>query len=195
MEDLFVLENKRQIIELLQVVERPGIDRVIKHLEETDFFVAPASTRFHGNYDGGLAEHSLYVYKLLKQKNEIYDLGLSQDTIKIAALLHDICKINLYHKALKNRQNPKTLKWEKYEGYGYEDDFPVGHGEKSIIKIQQFMRLTRDEILMIRWHMGGFEDKSTQNSMSAAWNMCKGGLALHTADMEASYILERHVEK
>lgn len=188
------MQVKEEIIEILRATNREGIEDVIKYLEETDFFVAPASTRFHGNYDGGLAEHSLNVYKLLQAKNKQFDLGLAEDTIAITALLHDVCKINLYHKAMKNRQNPKTLKWEKYQGYGYEDSFPVGHGEKSVIQLMHFIRLKKQEIAMIRWHMGGYEDKSQQNNLSAAWNMYPAGTALHTADLESSYILEEHKE-
>lgn len=187
--------NKEKIINLLSSTERKGIDKVIKYLDETDFFVAPASTRFHGNYDGGLAEHSLNVYNLLEVKNKQFDLGLSKENMVITALLHDVCKINLYHKATKSRMNKKTLKWESYQGYGYEDDFPVGHGEKSVIKLMQFIRLTKQEIIMIRWHMGSSEEKSKMSDMSDSWNMYPAGLALHTADMEASYILEEHVEQ
>lgn len=190
-----IQEVKEKIIVLLSGTGRTGIDKVIKYLEETDFFIAPASTNYHGNYEGALAEHSLNVYELLKTKNKQYDLGLSEETMIIAAILHDICKVNLYHKCTKNRKNEKTQKWESYEGYGFEDDFPVGHGEKSIIRLQQFIKLTRDEIFMIRWHMGpNDENWSNTNAMNKAFSLCKGALALHTADMEASYLLEEHLE-
>jgi len=190
-----IQEVKNKIIDLLSSTGKAGIDKVVKYLEETDFFIAPASTNYHGNYEGGLAEHSLNVYELLKAKNSQYDLGLSEDTMIITAILHDVCKINLYHKCTKNRKNDKTQKWESYEGYGYEDSFPIGHGEKSIIKLQQFIKLTKDEILMIRWHMGANgENWQNTSSMSNAFGMCKGALALHTADMEASYLLEEHFE-
>lgn len=193
MKDIF--EAKERIINLLKSTGREGIDKVIKYMEETDFFVAPASTRYHGNFEGGLAEHSLNVYELLKYKNKQFDLGLSEETMIITAILHDICKVNLYHKCTKNRKNEKTQKWESYQGYGFEDTFPVGHGEKSIIKLQQFIRLSKDEILMIRWHMGAAgENWANMNAMSNSFNMCKGALALHTADMEASYLLEQHIE-
>lgn len=190
-----IQEVKAKIIVLLSDTGRTGIDKVVKYLDETDFFVAPASTNYHGNYEGGLAEHSLNVYDLLKVKNKQYDLGLADETIAITAILHDICKVNLYHKCTKNRKNEKTQKWESYEGYGFEDDFPVGHGEKSIIRLQQFIKLSRDEIFMIRWHMGpNDENWSNTNAMNKAFSLCKGALALHTADMEASYLLEEHIE-
>ncbi|MEW9093977.1 MAG: HD domain-containing protein [Clostridiaceae bacterium] len=188
-----IQEVKEKIIILLSDTKRNGIEKVIKYLEENDFFIAPASTNYHGNYEGGLAEHSLNVYEILKEKNKLYDLGLSEETITIAAILHDTCKVNLYHKCTKNRKNEKTQKWESYEGYGFEDDFPVGHGEKSIIRLQQFIKLTREEIFMIRWHMGtGNENWQNANAISKCFSECKGALALHTADMEASYILEEH---
>lgn len=188
-----IQEVREKIINLLNSVDRAGMPKLVNYLYESDFFIAPASTNYHGNYEGGLAEHSLNVYELLKTKNKQYDLGLSEETIIIAAILHDTCKVNLYHKCTKNRKNDKTQRWESYEGYGFEDDFPIGHGEKSIIRLQQFIKLTRDEILMIRWHMGASgENWQNTNSMGSAFNMCKGAVALHTADMEASYILEEH---
>lgn len=184
---------KKQIVDLLTSTKRSGIDNVIKYLEETDYFIAPASTNYHGNYDCGLAIHSFQVYKLLKKKNEIFDLGLSQESIIITALLHDICKVNFYKKQPRWKKDEKG-KWQSYDGYICEDDFPVGHGEKSVIRLLQFIKLTREEILMIRWHMGGFEPKENLNSISNAYNQVKGAVALHTADLESSYIFEMHID-
>lgn len=190
-------EIKERIIDLLSSVERKGIDRVIRYLEESDFFIAPASTRFHGNYEGGLAEHSLNVYEIFKKKNEQYDFGLSEDTMKIVALLHDACKINFYTVYDKNVNiaGPgEKPKWIKTPAYGVNDLFPIGHGEKSVVILQQFISLTKEEVLMIRWHMGGYEPKENLNNVSAAWNICKAAVTLHTADLESSYILEEHFE-
>ncbi|NFD31014.1 HD domain-containing protein [Clostridium botulinum] len=195
MKDIF--EVKERIINLLSSVERKGIDRVIKYLEESDFFVAPASTRFHGNYQGGLAEHSLNVYELFKEKNKRFDFGLSEDTMKIVALLHDTCKINFYTVYDKNvniAAAGEKPKWIKMPAYGVNDLLPIGHGEKSVIILQQLMPLTKDEVLMIRWHMGGYEPKENLNNVSAAWNICNAAVALNTADLESSYILEEHFE-
>lgn len=192
-----IQEIKEKIINLLNSMERKGIDRVIKYLEESDFFVAPASTRFHGNYPGGLAEHSLNVYEILKRKNGEYDFGLSEETLKITALLHDICKVNFYTVYDKNvniAAAGEKPKWVKMAAYGVNDLFPVGHGEKSVIILQQFIKLSKEEIFMIRWHMGGYEPSENYNNISAAWNMCKSAVALHTADLESSYILEDHFE-
>lgn len=192
-----IQEVKEKILNLLSSVNRNGIDKVIKYLEESDFFVAPASTRFHSNYAGGLAEHSLNVYELFKEKNKKFDFGLSEDTVKIVALLHDTCKINfytVYNKNVNIAGPGEKPKWIKAPAYGVNDLFPIGHGEKSVIRLLQFMNLTKDEILMIRWHMGGYEPKENLNNVSASWNICKAATALHTADLESSYILEEHFE-
>nr|KEI08045.1 beta-lactamase [Clostridium novyi B str. NCTC 9691] len=187
------MENKEKIIELLKSTERPGIEIIIQYLNETDFFVAPASTKYHGNFDGGLAEHSLNVYNLFKKKNEQFDLGLSSDTLIITSILHDICKVNFYKKQPRWRKNDKG-KWESYEGYICENDFSIGHGEKSVIKLMQFIKLSKEEIVLIRWHMGGFESKENQKDISNSYNLYPAALALHTADLEASYILEETKE-
>jgi hypothetical protein len=185
-------EIKDKIIKLLSSTERKSIDKVIKYLEGSDFFEAPASTRYHGNYKGGLAEHSLNVYEIFKKKNEIYDFGLSDDTVKITALLHDICKTNFY--TVSSRNMKKDGKWIKVPYYAVDDQVPFGHGEKSVILLQQFIRLSKEEVIIIRWHMGGYEPKENYNYISNSWNICKAGVALHTADLESSYILETHFE-
>jgi hypothetical protein len=184
---------KDQIMNLLSNVNRQGMGKLITYLEQdTDFFIAPASTRFHGNYMGGLAEHSLNVYELFKKKNEQYDFGLSDDSVIIVSLLHDLCKANYYVESTRNVK--KDGKWVQVPYYTVEDQTPFGHGEKSVILLQQFIRLSKEEVALIRWHMGGYEPKENYNYVSAAWNMYKAGVALHTADLEASYILEKHVE-
>lgn len=188
-----IQEVKSKIIELLSSTARNGIERVIKYMEESDFFVAPASTKYHGNYDGGLAEHSLNVYELFKEKNERFNLGLSDETVIISAILHDFCKINFYNKQTCWRKNDAN-RWEGYKGFKVQDDFPIGHGEKSIIMLQCFIRLTKEEILMIRWHMGNSEPNEMQMNISNAYKLVPAAAALHTADMEASYLLEEHIE-
>jgi hypothetical protein len=124
-------------------------------------------------------------------------LGLSDDTVAIVSLLHDVCKIDFYTVYDKNVNiaGPgEKPKWVKMPAYGVKDSFPYGHGEKSVAILQYLIRLGRDEAIMIRWHMGGFEPKENHNNISEAWNMYKAGVALHTADLEASYILEEHIE-
>lgn len=132
------------------------------------------------------------MYEIFKKKNEIYDFGLSDDTVKITALLHDICKTNFY--TVSSRNMKKDGKWIKVPYYAVDDQVPFGHGEKSVILLQQFIRLSKEEVIIIRWHMGGYEPKENYNYISNSWNICKAGVALHTADLESSYILETHFE-
>lgn len=144
-----------------------------------------------------MAEHSLNVYETFNRKNKEYDFGLSYDTVAITSLLHDVCKVNFYTTYIKNVNiagvGEKPV-WRKQEVYGVDDQMPAGHGEKSVFILRQFINLTKEEVLLIRWHMGGYEPKENYNHISKAWNMYKAGVALHTADLEASYILETHVE-
>lgn len=188
-----IQEVKSKIIELLNSTSRSNIERVIKYLEESDFFLAPASTKYHGNYDGGLAEHSLNVYELFKEKNTRFNLGVSEESLVITALLHDFCKINFYNKQTCWKKNDSN-RWESYEGYKVQDDFPIGHGEKSVIMLQCFIRLTKEEVIMIRWHMGNTEPDALLMTMQNAYSLVPAAVALHTSDMEASYLLEQHIE-
>ncbi|OOM75125.1 hypothetical protein CLPUN_35620 [Clostridium puniceum] len=196
-----IQQNKEKFLALLKGVNRPGIDKLIDWLENwSDFFSAPASTVYHGNYEGGLCEHSLNVYNLFNEKNTRYDLGLSEDSIKIMALLHDICKANFYETYSKNvnidpeNKNRKEF-WRKIDAYKVNDQFPMGHGEKSVIMLSCYIRLLKEEMFGIRWHMGGYENKDNYNAISAAWNMHKSGACLHTADLEASNIFEDHIDQ
>ena len=188
-----IADNKHKFLNLLNEVNRPGMEKLIDWIEnKSDFFIAPASTMFHGNYEGGLCDHSLNVYRLFKEKNEKYDLGLSEDNVKIMALFHDICKANFYK--LSSRNKKIDGKWTSIPWYDVEDAFPVGHGEKSVIMLQQFIRLTKEELMGIRWHMGGYEPADNRRTISNAWEQCKSGVCLHTADLEASNLLEEHVD-
>lgn len=193
---------KDKIIKTLKTVDRPGIDNLIQFLEDSDFFKAPASTKYHGNYEGGLAEHSWNVYQVFKRKVAAYKLDIPEDSIIIAGLLHDICKVNFYKRDTKN-----VLKGKKDNGYGkmvnnwveeevwiVEDKFPVGHGEKSVILLQNFIPLRETEILLIRWHMGGFEPSENRIYMYNAIEMCPAVVALHTADMEVTYFMDKKEE-
>ena len=89
---------KEEFLKLLRTIKREGIEELIKFLESTDFFTAPASTRFHGDFAGGLVEHSMKVYEILVQKVKTSSkpIEVSDDTLKIVALLHDVCKANYY---------------------------------------------------------------------------------------------------
>lgn len=174
---------------------RDGIEELLGWVEESDFFYAPASTRFHGNYKYGLLEHSLNVYKalnkLVKQHEEV---EVSDETHAISALFHDICKANLYVVGSRNVKDEQTGQWHKEAIYKHDDQFPVGHGEKSVIILLRHMALTDDEIYAIRFHMGGFDSavKGGDGSISKAYELCPLAVLLHLADMTASYLMEDH---
>lgn len=171
-------------------VHRRGADRLLEWLESTDFFTAPASTRFHAAYEGGLLEHSLNVYNVLIAKHynpETDDL----ESFTIASLLHDVCKAGFYKTELRNRKNDRG-EWEKVPVYTIDDQFPYGHGEKSVYLIERFMRLKTEEAVAIRWHMGGFDDSAKAGSFAIANAFEKYPLAvkLHLSDLEATYLCE-----
>lgn len=176
-------------------IKRDGADKLLDFLEnKSDFFIAPASTRYHNAFEGGLLKHSLNVYKCLcaymerERVRTEYGLTASDESIAIAALLHDVCKVNFYRTSFRNAKN-KDGQWERVPYFEIHDTLPYGHGEKSVYMISGFMRLTREEAMAIRWHMGfsGVEDK---NTIGRALEMYPFAFALSVADMEASYFLE-----
>lgn len=177
-------------------IKREGADKLLDFLDnKSDFFTAPASTRYHNAFEGGLLRHSLNVYKCLVaylergRVKDMYKLEASAETAAIVALLHDLCKVNIYRVSYRNSKNDKTGQWEKVPYYEIHDNLPYGHGEKSVYMISGFMRLTREEAMAIRWHMGfsGTEDK---NTIGRALEKYPLAFALSVADMEASYFLE-----
>lgn len=182
---------KEEFISLLRSTNREGIEDIIQFLERTDFFKAPASTRFHGNFEGGLLEHSMKVYEILKHnvKNAIIDLKASDDTLIIIALLHDICKANYYKVDYRNAKNEKG-QWEKVPYYTVDDTIPYGHGEKSVMMISEYMKLTVEEKYAIRWHMGYTEPKELYNTIGQAYKKYPIALFLHEADLEATYLFD-----
>lgn len=175
-------------------IKREGISDLLEWIQKSDFFIAPASSKFHGSHAGGLAEHSLNVYRCLKTLVERYPhLNINDETIAICGLFHDLCKANFYKTGTRNVKDEKTGQWHKKEIYEIDEKFPIGHGEKSCIILQWFLKkLTTDELLAIRYHMGGFDSivKGGDFSMSKAYEMCELAPMLHLADMEATYLLE-----
>ena len=191
------MSKKEEFIKVYnENITREGADKFLDYLlsSSSDFFIAPASTRFHGSYEGGLVEHSLNVYYCLRDylsrdrvKNE-YGYTCSDETIAIAALLHDVCKINCYKKGTRNVKDKNGV-WQSVPTYDYQDDMPYGHGEKSVYIINGFMRLSREEAFAIRYHMGFAGEENTRN-VGLAFEMYPLAFALSTADMEATYFLE-----
>ena len=179
---------KEEFISLLRSTNREGIEEIIQFLEKSDFYKAPASTRFHGSFEGGLLEHSMKEYEILKHKvkNSVLDLNVSDDTLIIIALLHDICKVNFYKVDYRNAKNERG-EWEKVPYYTVDDTIPYGHGEKSVMMITEYMKLTVEEKYCIRWHMGFTEPKEAYNTLGQAFKKFPLALILHEADLEATY--------
>ena len=184
-----MMQNDWEIYKkLLLRTKRPGIENLVQWLDNSDFKVAPASTRYHSNYEGGLLKHSLNVYEeCMRQQDLIKLFNVPKESIIITSLLHDICKVNYYKMEMRNVK--KNGAWVQEPYYTVEDMFPMGHAEKSIIITQQYIQLTEVEIAMIRNHMGGFVDTSYFSS-SNLFNKYPESLILHIADMKATYILE-----
>ena len=207
-------ENIRRFEELLGSVQKEGISKLMNYIRNsTDFYKAPASTRFHLACEGGLLQHSLNVYDCLVAKKEspIWKTILADipdESLIIMALLHDLCKANFYSEGTKNQKtyDPEKVAaaegwqrkhdsqgdyiWETVKAYQVDDQLPLGHGEKSVMLVQCYIRLTMQEVMAIRWHMGFSEPKENYNAVGQAMEKYPVVLALHEADLEASKILE-----
>jgi len=195
------MSKKDEFIDIYkQYIKREGSIELLKFLtsEQSDFFSAPASTRYHLAYDGGLVEHSLNVYSALKSyvyRPEIKKLiptPITDESIAIVALLHDLCKINVYQKSVRNVKD-STGKWNQIPSFDYKDELPYGHGEKSVYIITGFMKLSREEAFAIRYHMG-FSNTEDKQNVSQAFSMFPLAFCLSTADMEATFLIEKNGE-
>lgn len=191
------MSYKERFIEIYNTyINRDGADKLLEYLSSRncDFFDAPASTRFHGSYKGGLCEHSLNVYDCLKayldsdRVKNTYNLDYSEETIAIVALLHDLCKVNVYKSSFRNVKGDDG-KWTKVDTFEFNDTLPYGHGEKSVYIITGFMRLSREEAFAIRYHMG-FSGEENKISIGNALEMFPLALATNIADMEATFYIE-----
>lgn len=200
--ELLASQKKDLFEDLLRSTNREGIDAVIAFLNNTDFYTAPSSASYHSNYQGGLLDHSLLVYStamryrsvLLEMMPELEE-RLPEDSVIIAALLHDICKTCFYKQVQKWRKDANGS-WESYLGYEIEDSFPIGHGEKSVIMLQNFgLKLTPDEMLAIRFHMGSWDGALLTNdvkfSYQNAMNKCPLMTVIQNADSTSSLLFEK----
>ena len=192
-------------------ITRPGAEEFLKWLESTDFFTAPASPRFHLSHPGGLVEHSVHVYERLSALKESEwnfhpDMDLSDESIAIVGLLHDVCKVGVYQQEPKNQKtydpgkvavaDKRQVKhdsigdfvWETVLGYKFDDPIPYGHGEKSVYIISSFMKLTREEAMAIRWHMG--PDGDGWRTVGNAYSLFPLAVLTHIADLQATYLDE-----
>lgn len=193
-------------------IHHPGADKLLEWLDSTDFYSAPASTRFHLAREGGLVIHSIHVQQRLALlcKDEYGSGQIDTESIAICGLLHDVCKANVYQQEPKNRKTydpekvaaaePWQVKhdalgdfiWETVMGYRFEDDLPYGHGEKSVYIISAFMKLSREEAMAIRWHMGFSNNdfKAGGYSVGSAFEKYPLALLTHIADLQATYLDE-----
>lgn len=194
------MTKKEEFIKIYKEnIHREGALQFLDYLESlnSDFFTAPASTRFHGDYSGGLVEHSLNVYYCLKdylnrnRVKEEYGLNYTDETIALVSLLHDVCKINVYKTSTRNKKI--NGEWQQVPFYEFDDQIPYGHGEKSVYMITPFIKLTREEAFAIRYHMG-FSGSDPVNNVGKSFEMFPLAFALSTADMEATYFCDKKSE-
>lgn len=173
-------------------ITRAGSAELLEWLKTTDFFTAPASTKFHCACLGGLAQHSVSVYRVMMEKHFITDTD-NEESFAICGLLHDVCKAQFYKESTRNVKNEETGAWEKRPYYSIEDSYPYGHGEKSVYLVERFMRLKTSEAIAIRWHMGGFDEsvKGGSFSIGQAWQKYPIAVKLHLADLESTYLREK----
>ena len=191
------LDYKKKFIEIYRAkIKREGADKLLEFLEDSDFFTAPASTRYHGSHPGGLVEHSINVYECLcdymarPRVKELYGMNYSEESIAIVSLLHDICKTNFYVETTRNVKEDGV--WKTVPYYSIDDKLPYGHGEKSVYMVSAYMKLTRDEAFAIRYHMGfaGAESVNAISNIGKSFEMFPISFALSVADMEATYYVE-----
>lgn len=194
--------NRERFLDICQThIKREGIDRLLDFIcsPQSDFFTAPASTRYHSAFEGGLLAHSLNVYDCLhdymsrEKVRGDFGLNCSDETIAITALFHDLCKVNCYRVSSRNVKDEKGV-WHSVPYYEFNDTLPYGHGEKSVYMLSGYMRLTREEAFAIRYH-SGFAGAADSRTISSAMYMFPLTLALYIADMEATYLLESVDEK
>ena len=202
------MTKKEEFIELVnKYIKRDGINELMKWLETTDFYTAPASTRFHNNFEGGLCAHSINVFNrlvnLLKNEyGENFEEKCSMESACVMALFHDLCKVGTFVKETRNvkeyseigsKQDSKgRFEWVEKESYTTEDSLPYGHGEKSVYILSGFMKLSRPEAMAINWHMGGFDYrvKGGSYALSDVFYSYPIAFLLHNADLQATYLDE-----
>lgn len=196
------MTNIERFEELMKRVQRPGIDKLMDYVRKSDFYTAPASTKFHLSVPGGLLQHSLNVYDVLMDLLKHNEDGtysyvvagqtvmtLTEENVIIMALLHDICKTYFY-KPMEKWRKDENNKWQSYLGYEIEDKMPLGHGEKSAFILDQYITLETCERYAIRWHMGYPSEGEAKYSFQAAITLKPVVWALHTADVLASSLME-----
>lgn len=201
-------ENKKRFIELLSTVDRNGIEGLIEYLQTTDFFEAPRSTKYHSNFKGGLCKHSLNVYDNLVKLNDMYELELDSESMIIAALLHDLAKVDYYEQYIQNRKHYTEkgplfddhgrFYWEQVSQYRVKDskerpNVYSEHGVCSFLIVNKWIHLTDDETAaIINHHMDMDKSGYVRTDISEIYNRYPLAALLHIADTMATYIDENH---
>ena len=171
-------------------IHREGLEDLLSWLQKSDFFTAPASTRYHGAYEGGLCEHSLDVYRMAKKAIAGYELQLDEESVIVATLFHDLCKVNFYRKDVRNQKI--NGEWQEVPYYVIEEKFCFGgHGSKSVFLVQQFMKLKTDEAAAINCHMGATPGGDAVRDSGNAFQAFPLAWVTHVADEAATYLLKR----
>lgn len=176
-------------------IKREGADKLLDWIIKSDFFTAPASTKFHSAVEGGLAQHSINAYNrfcknLEKEYGKNYNEKISAESVAIIGLLHDVCKIDYYKVEYRNVKEDNV--WVQKPYYTVEDKLPYGHGEKSVYILSSFIKLSREEAMAINWHMGGFDTRvmGGSYSLSTAFYDFPTAVLFHISDIEATYLDE-----
>lgn len=206
MTQLEIQQNRQQYLDYCrEYIQRDGLESLLAYIDRTDFFTAPSSTKFHLNTPGGLCKHCINVFETALQINEhvllprqnngecLFEERLPIESIAIVALFHDVCKCNIYREVERWRKNDAG-KWESYIGYEVNDEFPFGHGEKSCHIVNHYLRLHREELLAIRWHMGMFDvgeaGSANRFSLYSAMDATPLVVLLQMADMVSCHWFE-----
>lgn len=203
--------NRDEFISIIEskIGDREGKEELKNWLlsEGNDFFTAPASTKFHGAYVGGLCEHSLDVYHMavklanameddIKHQyqalgNRKYEKEQFMESLTIAALFHDLCKVNFYSQSFRNVKNKVTGVWESVPYYTIDERFPFGgHGSKSVYILQYYLRdLKKEEAIAINCHMGFSDAQNNVNTIAQSFHFSPLAWIVHIADEAATYLI------
>ena len=188
--------QKNEYKTLLLSTKIEGIEGLLNWLDTTDFYTSPGSNRYHGNFEGGLLDHSLKVYKIFKKLSDDFKQEILENDIIISALLHDICKVHMYKLVVKDKKNQETGKWLPTKQYEIHNLYPIGHGHKSVILASKFIKLTDFSIYAIIHHMGfpGSGDYGSQCDYNTVLEMQPKIILLHLADTLSAHLFEKTIK-
>ena len=196
--------NKNRFIEILSSINRKGVDEMIEYLKDSDFFIAPASTKYHCNFLGGLCKHSLNVYDNIMALNNLYNLNIDDDSLALVSLLHDVSKVNFYEEYFQNKKlySPQGSKYDEGGRYDWvsvksykikEPELRMvsgEHGFNSYMIIKNYINLSDEEITAIVNHHLGMDNGYCFKDMNEVCDRYPIVTLLHLADMCSVYFTE-----